>query len=118
VVVLISDFLVSESEAEDAIGRLVSARHDVKVVHVTGEQESTGAYPPGLYRVRDAETGEVRETIFGPETAAACVRKIAQIGDHVREVCKSHAVTYAQASGANNFETFMEREMPLFGIVR
>jgi uncharacterized protein (DUF58 family) len=118
VVVLISDFLVSHLEAEDAIARLVAARHDVKVVHVTGEQESIGAYPPGLYSVRDAETGEIRETIFGPETAAACARKIAEIGDRVREICKSHAVIYAQASGANNLEEFMEREMPLFGIVR
>jgi len=118
IVVLISDFLISEGDAEDAIRRLVAARHDVKVVHVMGEQESTASYPPGLYRARDAETGEVRETIFGPQASAAGQRRVEQLAGRVREICKSHAVTYAQAFGANNFETFMEREMPLFGMVR
>ncbi len=59
-VVVISDFLVNELDVEDALKRLVAARHDVKVIQVMGEQESTASYPPGLYRIRDAETGEVR----------------------------------------------------------
>ena len=46
-VVVISDFLVNESDVEDALKRLVAARHDVKVVHVMGEQESTASYPSG-----------------------------------------------------------------------
>lgn len=117
-VVVISDFLVSESDAEDALKRLVAARHEVKVIHVMGEQETTAAYPPGLFRVRDVETGEIRETIFGPATAAALRRKVEQIASRVREICTTHAITYAQAFGAGTFEDFMERELPLFGIVR
>jgi hypothetical protein len=117
-VVVISDFLVNEIDVEDALKRLVAARHDVKVIHVMGEQESTAAYPSGLFRVRDAETGEVRETVLGPATVAALRRNIEKIAARIRAICTAHAITYAQAFGAGNLEIFMERELPLLGIVR
>jgi hypothetical protein len=117
-VVLISDFLVNELDVEDALARLVAARHDVKVVHVMGKQETTATYPAGLYRVRDAETGEVRETVIGPTTLAALRRKVEKIAARIREICTAHAITYARAFGAGNLESFMERELPLLGIVR
>jgi uncharacterized protein (DUF58 family) len=118
VVVVISDFLFSANEAEDALKRLVAANHEVKVVHVMGDVESTGAYPPGLYRIRDAETGEVREAIFGPDLAAACRRKVEQIVERIRAICLAQGVVYAQAFGAATLDNFMERELPLLGIVR
>jgi len=83
-----------------------------------GEQESTASYPPGLYRIRDAETGEVRETALDASTAAAIRRKVEKIAARIREICTTHAITYAQAFGAANLDSFMERELPLLGIVR
>ena len=117
-VVVISDFLVSAGDVEDALKRLIVARHDVKVIHVMGEQESSGSYPPGLYRIRDAETGEVRETMLGPAAVAALRHKVESIAARIRELCTTHAINYAQAFGAGNLESFMERELPLLGIVR
>jgi uncharacterized protein (DUF58 family) len=117
-VVVISDFLVSAGDVEDALKRLVAARHDVKVIHVMGEQESSGSYPTGLYRIRDAETGEVRETMLGPAAVAALRHKVERIAARIRELCTTHAINYAQAFGAGNLESFMERELPLLGIVR
>jgi len=117
-VVVISDFLVSAGDVEDALKRLIAARHDVKVIHVMGEQESSGSYPPGLYRIRDAETGEVRETMLGPAAVAALRHKVESIAARIRELCTTHAINYAQAFGAGNLESFMERELPLLGIVR
>jgi uncharacterized protein (DUF58 family) len=117
-VVVISDFLVSAGDVEDALKRLIAARHDVKVIHVMGEQESSGSYPTGLYRIRDAETGEVRETMLGPAAVAALRHKVESIAARIRELCTTHAINYAQAFGAGNLESFMERELPLLGIVR
>jgi hypothetical protein len=117
-VVVISDCLVNEGDLEDALKRLVAARHDVKVIHVMGEQESTASYPMGLYRIRDAETGEVRETVLGPATVAAIRRKVEMIVARIRQICTTHAIAYAQAFGAGNLESFMERELPLLGIER
>jgi uncharacterized protein (DUF58 family) len=118
VVIVISDFLLSAGETEDALKRLVAANHEVKVVHVLGEIESSGAYPPGLYRIRDAETGEIREAVFGPEAAAACRRKVEQLVARVRAICADIGAVYAQAFGASTLDHFMERELPLLGIVR
>jgi uncharacterized protein (DUF58 family) len=117
-VVVISDFLVNEIDVEDALKRLVAARHDVKVVQVMGEQESTASYPAGLFRVRDAESGEIRDAVLGPATAPALRRKVEKIAARIREICTAHAITYAPAFGADNLERFMERELPLLGIVR
>ena len=117
IVIVISDFLMSHTDYEDALARLVAARHQVKVIHVLGEVESTGAYPPGLYRLRDAETGEIRETVFGSEAAAACRRKVEQLADAVRAFCSSRGIAYAQAFGAGNLDVFMERELPVLGVV-
>lgn len=118
IVVIISDFLVSVGDLEDALKRIVAARHDVKVVHVMGEQEATGVYPPGLYRVRDAESGEIRETVLGAATAPALRRRIDQIAVRVRDICTANGITYAQAAGADNLEDFLEHELPLMGIVK
>jgi uncharacterized protein (DUF58 family) len=117
IVIVISDFLLSRTDYEDALSRLLAARHQVKVIHTLGEVESSGAYPPGLYRVRDAETGEVRETVFGPEAAAACRRKVEQLAEALRDFCARHDIAYTQAFGANNFDSFMERELPALGVV-
>jgi uncharacterized protein (DUF58 family) len=118
IVIVISDFLVSRTECEDAFKRLTLARHEVKAVHVMGEIEATGAYPPGLVRVRDAETGQTRETVFGPEAAAECRRKVAEISARVREFCTGLGIVYARAFGASSLDTFVEHEVAALGIIR
>jgi len=118
IVIVISDFLVNRTDYEDALSRLLAARHEVKAIHVMGDVESTGAYPPGLYRIRDAETGEIRETVFGQDTADACRRKVERLSSDLKEFCSTHGITYAPAFGAQNFETFMERELPALGVIR
>src|SRR5581483_6825433 len=90
IVVVISDFLVNRTDYEDALSRLVAARHQVKAIHVLGEIESTGAYPRGL------------EELCGA----------------LRGFAASRGIGYAQAFGARNLEAFIERELPLLGVVR
>jgi uncharacterized protein (DUF58 family) len=118
VLILISDFLVNQTDFEEAMLHLLAAHYEVKVVHVMGEMESQGSYPPGLYRVRDAETGEVREVAFGPQLAEACRRKVADLSKRLRDFCKSHAVIYSEAFGARNLDAILERELPVLGVIR
>ncbi len=117
-VILISDFLVSRLDYEAALDRLAAARHEVKAVHVMGGRESRGAYPPGLYRVRDCESGEVREVVLGADAAEACRRRAEQIGVRLRDFCTSRAIAYVSAFGADNFDEIVDREFPKLGIVR
>lgn len=118
VVILVSDFLVNQGDFEDALMHLVAARREIKVVHVMGEMESEGSYPPGLYRLRDCETGEIREAQFGPQQAEACKRKVADLSERIREFCACHGIVYVQAFGARNLENVLARELPALGVVR
>jgi len=117
IVVIISDLLVNASAYESALGRLVAARHEVKVIHVLGEHEVTGAYPPGPYRIRDAETGTIREVVFGPVQAEACRVRGQSHADHVRAFCRRRGIAYAAAFGANRADEIIRHEFPRLGII-
>ena len=118
VLILISDFLVNQTDFEDALRHLMGAHHEIKIVHVMGEVESEGSYAPGLYRIRDSESGEVREVVFGPELAQMSQRKVAALSRRIRDFCLDHGIVYMQAFGARNFDAILERELPLLGVIR
>jgi uncharacterized protein (DUF58 family) len=116
-VILISDFLVSSGDYEDALMRLQAARHEVKAIHVMGDQEAAGAYPPGAYRVRDCETGEMREVVFGPREAAACRDRVGRHSEALREFCARRGILYSPAFGASHLDEIMARELPRLGVI-
>ncbi|HVA40147.1 MAG TPA: DUF58 domain-containing protein [Candidatus Binataceae bacterium] len=117
-VILISDFLVSASEYEQALRGLLRARHEVKVIHVLGDRESSGTYPPGHYRVRDSETGQMCEVTLGPGAAANCRRRAERLSADLAAVCAANAIVYARAFGASHFDDIVMREFPRLGVVR
>ncbi len=118
VVILISDFLMAQTDFEAAMLHLIGAHHEVKLVHVMGEIESEGSYPTGRFRIRDSESGELLEVSFGPELARTCRSRAAAISERVRDFCISHAMVYAQAFGARNLDAILERELPRMGVIR
>jgi uncharacterized protein (DUF58 family) len=117
IVILLSDFLVNPVEYEDALNQLVSARHEVKVVHVMGDRESAGDYPPGAYRVRDSETGEIREVTFGALESEACRRRVEHQAERLSAYCQSHGIVYSRAFGAANLEATIRHEFPRLGVI-
>ena len=117
-VILISDFLVAASDYEQAMRMLLRARHEVKAIHVLGERESTGAYPPGHYRVRDAETGELCEVTLGAGAAEGCRRRAERLAADVAAFCGANGIAYARAFGASHFEDIVMREFPRLGVLR
>jgi len=116
-VILISDFLVSASEYEQAL-RSLRARHQVKVIHVLGDRESSGNYPPGHYRVRDSETGELCEVTLGASAAGNCRRRVERLSADLAAFCAANAIVYAPAFGASHFDEIVMREFPRLGVVR
>ena len=117
-VIVISDFLVPPLEYENALTRLVAARNEVKAVQVMGERESAAQFPEGSVRIRDSESGELREINFGPDSAAAYRGKLKELRDRLREFCNSHSITYCLAEGAQNLDDIITREFPRLGLVR
>lgn len=118
VVILISDFLINQTDFEEGLSHLLAAHHEVKIVHVMGEMESEGSYPAGLYRVRDVESGELREAVFGPELAAECRNRVAAISKRLRDFSVEHNIVYAQAFGARHLDAILARELPVLGVIR
>ncbi len=116
--ILISDFLVNPGEYESALGRLLAARNELKVVHVLGERESNGTLASGFYRLRDSETGRSRELTLGAQAAAACRRKVEELSRRLRDFCVARSITYAPAFGAGSFDHFIVHEFPRLGLVR
>ncbi|MGD0072729.1 MAG: DUF58 domain-containing protein [Candidatus Binataceae bacterium] len=117
-VIVISDFLVAAIEYEAALTKLLAARNEVKVIHVMGERESTGALAPGFYRMRDCETGQIREIVWGAQATAACRTKVEHIVRRLREFCAARSITYVPAFGAGNLEQIIAHEFPRLGVVR
>ncbi|MBV8358156.1 MAG: DUF58 domain-containing protein, partial [Deltaproteobacteria bacterium] len=107
IVVLVSDFLVNPVDYENALAQLVAARHELKAIHVMGDRECAGAYPPGAYRVRDCETGELREVTFGAHESEMCRRRVEQHSERVNSFCARHGIVYSRAFGASNLDAII-----------
>jgi uncharacterized protein (DUF58 family) len=116
-VIVISDFLVSPGDYEEGLGRLLNIGHEVKVLQVLGDREFTGNYRPGNYRVRDCESGEFRDVVFGPTAAEACRRRVADHTAGLNDFCSRRGVVYAPAFGASNLDDIMAREFPRLGVL-
>lgn len=118
IVVVISDFLVSPGDYEDALAQLLAARHEVKLVHVMGDREAAGTYPPpGAYRARDCETGEMREVMLGPREAEACRQRVELHADRLRDFCTRRGISYARAFGASQLDAIIAQEFPRLGVI-
>jgi uncharacterized protein (DUF58 family) len=117
VVILLSDFLVNTPDYQDALNQLLGARHEVKAVHVMGDQESTCSYPEGAYRVRDCETGEMREVTFGRVEAELCRRRVEEHAQRLSKFCSSRGIVYSRAFGASTLETIIAQEFPRLGVI-
>ncbi len=117
VAIIVSDFLVGPNDYETALGDLLAAHYEVKAVHVMGDRESAVDYPPGSYRVRDCETGVMRDVSFGPREAEACRRRIAAHADALADFCKRRGVMYARAFGASRLDDIVAREFPRLGVI-
>ncbi|HEY2664999.1 MAG TPA: DUF58 domain-containing protein [Candidatus Binataceae bacterium] len=117
-VIVVSDFMVNAGEYEDALSRLIAARHEVKVVQVLGERESSGSWPPGLYKLRDAESGSYRDFAVSAAAVAAYRAKLESLLGRLKDFCADHAIKYAAAFGAGNLDQTVRREFPRLGVVR
>ncbi len=117
IVVLLSDFLVNPMDYENALAQMVAARHEVKAIHVMGDRECAGAYPPGAYRVRDCETGELREVTFGAHESEICRQRVEQHAERLSSFCVRHGIVYSRAFGASNLDAIISHEFPRLGVI-
>jgi uncharacterized protein (DUF58 family) len=115
--ILISDFLVEPSDYEEALTRLAAARHEVKVIHVMGEHETIGDFGDRMMRVRDSESGEIRELALGQDAGQRYRGRVEELAGRLRDFCTHRAITYVRAFGAQNLDRIVTGEFPRLGLV-
>lgn len=102
VTVVISDFLDPRG-AEAGLEALRPGRHDVFAVHVTSHADR---HPPlgGDIRLRDAETGEVRNLAVTPGLLAAYARAFDRHCSAIEAYCDRYQLGYLRTSTDEPFE--------------
>jgi uncharacterized protein (DUF58 family) len=118
VAIVISDFLVPSNLYQTALSHLIAAHYEIKAIQVLGARESAGSLGTGAYRLRDCETGELREVTITPAVVETCQRRLAQLRDELAHFCAGHRITYATLIGAGNLDDFLVRELPRLGLVQ
>jgi uncharacterized protein (DUF58 family) len=118
VVIVISDFLYDRELYATALSRLMTARYEVKAIQVLGAREAAIQLSPGAYRLRDCESGQIRELTLTPAAVEACRRRLARLREELQEFCKQHEIYYAAAIGADCYDDFLTKELPRLGLVQ
>jgi uncharacterized protein (DUF58 family) len=118
VAIMISDFLLAPALYKPALSRLLAAHYEVKAIQVLGRREAAGSLGAGAYRLRDCETGEVREVTITPLVAEACRRRLGHLRDELQRFCSGHGITYGAFIGADSLDDFILRELPRLGLVK
>lgn len=116
--IVISDFLVPVPQYRRALSELQAGRFEVKVLQVVGQREVTMDFPLGSWRLRDAESGEIREVAFTRDSIANCRDRFERMRLELRGYCADNGINYAQALGTERLEHIITRELPRLGLVR
>src|SRR5579875_3195398 len=87
VAVIVSGFLTPFEQWQSPLKRLPAAGYEVAVLHVLGQHESQGTYAPGIYRVYDSETGQMRELRFERKVASLYLARLHRLVDELRTFC-------------------------------
>lgn len=116
--VVISDFLVSPDLYERALERLQARRFQVQAIQVVGREERALEALGGRLRLRDSETGGIREVVLSATDrrryAAAFVARV----EAIRSFCHRSSIGHATVSADLGIEHCLTRVLPASGMLR
>ena len=115
---VISDFLAAAEEYEQALGALRSRGLEVHAVHVIGAQERDPAPLRGRLRIRDVETGAVREVELTQAERRRYATAFAARVEAIRSFCHRSGIGHALVSAAEGIDHCLTRAMPAAGMLR
>jgi uncharacterized protein (DUF58 family) len=116
--VVLSDFLVAPDDYAVALDELRGHRYDVAAIRLVGPLERDPSALPRRLRLRDAETGAVRDV----ELTAALRRRyadaVAQHLDQLRGWCAARAIICAVADTAAGLTGSLLHDLPRAGLLQ
>lgn len=109
VAVVLSD-LLDPAGYERGLRALVERRFDVHVLHVLGREDVD---PPfgGDLRLRDSETGELREVTVDGEGLRAYRERLQRFLDGAERFCRAHEIGYRRVVSDDSVEQFVLSEL-------
>ena len=109
VAVVLSD-LLDPAGYERGLRALVERRFDVHVLHVLGREEVNPSFGGDL-RLRDSETGEVREVTVDGEGLRAYQERLQRFLDGAERFCRAHEIGYRRVVSDDPIEQFVLSEL-------
>ncbi len=103
VAIIISDFLVPRTGWEEGLKALIYRNFDVNVIHVMSEEELHPTLS-GELRLRDAETGEIKEITVTDRMLERYQGRLAAFCGDLNQFCTRNNVTYMRISASQPFE--------------
>jgi len=115
---VLSDFLVPPDIYESAFARLRSKRLEAHAVHVIGKVEHGLDGISGRLRIRDSESGVVREVSLSTADRRRYSAAFAQRAEAIRALCHRSGVGYARVMSDDGIDRCMTQVLPAAGMMR
>lgn len=115
---LLSDFLVPPGVYESALARLQERRLKVHAIHVVGRMERDLGRLGGRLRLRDAETGAVRQVVLGDSERRRYAEAFAARLDAIRGFCHRRDVGHATVCAGDGVEHALTGVLAASGVLQ
>jgi uncharacterized protein (DUF58 family) len=118
VAIVISDFLVAREVYERALERLQARRLQVQAVQIVGREERALASLSGRLRLRDSETGAVRDVVLSSEERRRYAAAFGARVDDLRSFCHRSSIGHALVSADSSVAHALTQVLPASGMLR
>lgn len=118
VAVIISDFLVPRQAYERALDRLLAGGLQVQAIQVVGREERELETVGGRLRLRDSESGAIREVVLSAAERRRYAAAFAERTEAIRRYCHRSGTAYALGSAEQGVEHCLTRALPASGMLR
>ena len=115
---LISDFLVPPEDYERALVSIQARKLQVEAIHVVGRAERDVERLAGRLRLRDVETGNVREIALSSAERRRYAEAFAARAERLRTFCHRANIGYALADAAETIEHCLTQILAAAGMLR
>jgi uncharacterized protein (DUF58 family) len=105
--IVVSDFL-DRGPVDRALSRVVSAGHDLALVHVVAPEEVDPPYD-GDFALEDAETGELVEVTMDAAALEAYLLRFTGLCEELRRFARKHRATYVRVRTDESLEEALRR---------
>lgn len=118
IAILVSDFLVSPAEYEEALSRLAARKLEVQAIQVVGPGEDDLSAWQGRLRLRDVETGVVREVALDGAQRRRYREAFERRTEAIRIFCHARGIVHAVARAEDEIEHCLTEVLSRSGMLK